>query len=143
MRRLTSIIGIDEARRDIRRIKRILRDWSVEVEDLPDDDATADSSGTLFQTIFTVAPAGIARYIQIARFKSLVEERTRHFVGREFVFQAIDEIIHDSRHSSGYILIRGEPGIGKTAIISELVRQRDYVHHINIAAQEINKPAHF
>lgn len=70
-------------------------------------------------------------------FEPLVDERTRNFVGRDFIFRAIDELLEDPGFSSGYILIRGEPGIGKTALLSQLVRTRGYVHHFNIAPENI------
>jgi len=70
-------------------------------------------------------------------FEPLVEERTRNFVGRDFIFQAIDNLLESPGFPSGYILIRGEPGIGKTALLSQLVKTRGYVHHFNIALQNI------
>ncbi|MGY1776809.1 ATP-binding protein [Geodermatophilus sp. SYSU D00804] len=59
------------------------------------------------------------------------EQRTAFFVGREFVLDAIDEKLLSL--PSGYVLVHGEPGIGKSAIMAELVRTRDYVHHFNVA----------
>src|SRR5262249_43765350 len=44
---------------------------------------------------------------------------------------------------SGYIVIAGEPGIGKTALMSELVKTRGYVHHFNISLQNINTTRDF
>ena len=46
-------------------------------------------------------------------------------------------MLEDPEFTSGYILIRGEPGIGKTALLSQLVKTRGYVHHFNIAPQNI------
>jgi len=43
----------------------------------------------------------------------------------------------------GYILIQGEPGIGKTALMSQLVKTRGYVHHFNISLQNINSTRDF
>lgn len=133
---------IAAARLEIRRIKQVLRDWRVEVEDYPNDDLAVGSFGAPVDRL-AVIPAGLARHIHVTRFKSLVEERTRNFVGREFVFQMIDDVLKQGDSASGYILIRGEPGIGKTAIMSELVRQRGYIHHFNIAAQGIQRTGMF
>lgn len=70
-------------------------------------------------------------------FERLVDERTRSFVGRGFIFRAVDQLIEDPEFPSGYILVRGEPGIGKTALLSQLVKTRGYVHHFNVAPQNI------
>jgi len=70
-------------------------------------------------------PAELERHI--IKSASLIAERTRGFVGRDFVFNRIDECI--SSHTSGYFLLLGEPGIGKTSIIAKLVRRRCLPHH--------------
>jgi hypothetical protein len=61
---------------------------------------------------FAQAPA-LSRYIRAREFQTLVNERTRNFVGREFIFRATDDIVRDPEFPSGYIVISGEPGIGK------------------------------
>jgi AAA ATPase-like protein len=87
--------------------------------------------------LLTEAPAQLARHLKVLDFERLVEERTRNFVGRDFIFRAIDAILGDPKFPSGYILVRGEPGIGKTALVSQLVKTRGYIHHFNIAPQNI------
>jgi hypothetical protein len=69
------------------------------------------------------------------------EQRTAFFVGREFVMNAVDERLLDL--PSGYLLIDGPPGIGKSAVMAELVRIRDYVHHFNVATDGIRTPDQF
>jgi hypothetical protein len=103
---------------------------------------TQISGDALFQ-IFVNAPASLSGYIRIRQFKELIEERTRHFVGRDFLFHAIDDVIARPDFPSGYLLIRGEPGIGKSALISQLVKTRGYVHHFNIAPQNIRSARAF
>ncbi len=76
-------------------------------------------------------------------FDSLIAERTKNFVGREFVFKAWDAFLVDNTQESGYFIIKGEPGIGKTALIAQLVKSRGYIHHFNISLQAINKPRQF
>jgi hypothetical protein len=44
---------------------------------------------------------------------------------------------------SGYIIITGEPGIGKTAIMAELVKRTGSVHHFNISLQGIQSAEAF
>ena len=69
------------------------------------------------------------------------EQRTAFFVGREFVMNAVDERLLDL--PSGYLLIDGPPGIGKSAVMAELVRSRDYVHHFNVATDGIRTADQF
>lgn len=94
--------------------------------------------------LLTSTPAPLATHLKVLDFERLVEERTRQFVGREFVFQAIDALLADpAKFPSGYILVRGEPGIGKTALLSQLVKTRGYIHHFNIAPQNIRSTKAF
>lgn len=79
----------------------------------------------------------LSRNIRTRTFKTLVDERTRNFIGRDYVFKAINELIGSKNFPSGYILIHGEPGIGKTSLIAQLIKLHGYVHHFNIAAQNI------
>ena len=41
------------------------------------------------------------------------------------------------------MLVRGEPGIGKTAIAAELIRSRNYAHHFNIATGNVRTAREF
>lgn len=68
-------------------------------------------------------------------FSEVISEKTSEFVGRALVFSTIDNFIKNS--SNGYFIIKGAPGIGKSAIISSLVKERGYPHHFNIALQGI------
>jgi hypothetical protein len=76
-------------------------------------------------------------------FDSFIADRTKGFVGRQFVFEALDAFLADERQESGYFIIRGEPGIGKSALIAYLVKNWGYIHHFNIALQAINRPRQF
>jgi hypothetical protein len=87
---------------------------------------------TVFQT-FTTAPAPLSSHIRVAEFSGTIEDRTRSFTGREYVFAALDAILRDRAFPSGYVLLQGEPGIGKTTVLAQLVKTRGYVHHLNIA----------
>lgn len=79
----------------------------------------------------------------INSFWALIEDKTADFVGRKFVFDALDGFVADGGTPSGYFIIRGQPGIGKTAIMSQLVKTRSCVHHFNVAPQGINTARHF
>src|SRR5579859_1945668 len=93
--------------------------------------------------IFANAPAPLSTCIRISEFGQPIEDRTRSFIGREFIFSAIDRHLGDRDFPSGYIVIRGEPGIGKTSLMAQLVKTRSYVHHFNIAAQNIRSTRDF
>ena len=108
----------------------------------PVDLAGATDLDNIFE-IFGQASTGLSTQIRVQDFKALVDERTRNFVGRAFIFDGIAEIIADPDFGSGYIVIRGEPGIGKTALMGQLVKKHGYVHHFNIAAQNIRTTRDF
>lgn len=99
-------------------------------------------AGGLF-TCFAKAPEFIANHIRIREFQSLITEHTRNFVGREFIFKAINDLLHEPDFPSGYIVISGEPGIGKTALVGQLVKRSGYIHHFNIASQNIRSHRDF
>jgi hypothetical protein len=71
----------------------------------------------------------------------LVTEKIRDFVGREFVFQAIDQFI--SENTSGYFTIEADPGIGKSSILAEYVRRTGCLAHFNVRALGITGAAQF
>lgn len=98
---------------------------------------------TNIYNLFAQAPRPLAERIRTREFQTLVNDRTRNFVGRDFVFQAIDRALADPDFPGGYVVIRGQPGIGKTALMAQLVKQRGYVHHFNIAALNIRTAAQF
>ncbi|MCP4544670.1 MAG: ATP-binding protein [Chloroflexi bacterium] len=79
---------------------------------------------------FKARPANLHR-----SFDVLMRDKLRGFVGRQFVFDALDEFLRT--HDSGYFIIRGVPGIGKSALMAKLVNDRGYIHHFNIASQNI------
>lgn len=74
-------------------------------------------------------------------FIPLIADKTEGFVGRQFVFDALDEFL--KKNKSGYFVIQGEPGIGKTALLAQLVKTRGYPHHFNVALQNIRTPRQF
>lgn len=93
--------------------------------------------------IFENAPAALSSLVRTSDFSALIESRTRGFVGREYVFAAIDEALADGDLDSGYVVLQGEPGIGKTAIMGQFVKDRGCVHHFNVAPLGIRSPQAF
>jgi hypothetical protein len=55
-------------------------------------------------------------------FAALIADKTEGFVGRRFVFAALDGFPRHNR--SGYFLVQDEPGIGKTALLAHWWRLR-------------------
>jgi hypothetical protein len=78
---------------------------------------------------------------QILDYTRFIEEKTYDFVGRQFVFDAVARFIE--RSPRGYFFIRGDPGIGKSALAAQMVRNSGYVHHFNILSEGINKTETF
>ncbi|GAK56348.1 TIR protein [Candidatus Vecturithrix granuli] len=60
-------------------------------------------------------------------FSSKIEFLTQYFVGRQDAMARIDQFIQT--HRSGYLAIVGEAGIGKSALLAKLVKERGYPHH--------------
>lgn len=85
---------------------------------------------------FQSAPTNLRR-----SFDALIADKIRNFVGRRFVFDTLDEFLNEQ--DSGYFVIRGVPGIGKSAFMAKLVNDRGYVHHFNIASQNIRSTRAF
>lgn len=81
-------------------------------------------------SFFKVVPESLHR-----SFDALIADKLKGFVGRQFVFDSLDEFLRT--HDSGYFIIRGIPGIGKTALMSKLVNDWGCIHHFNIASQNI------
>ncbi len=88
-------------------------------------------------------PPLLTRHLRNKQFANLIEERTRNFVGRQFIFDGIDKFIENPAFRSGYILIKGEPGIGKTALVAKLIKERNWIHHFNIRSQGITSTSAF
>lgn len=97
---------------------------------------------TVFQS-FGEDKRPVSSFIRSAQFRSLVDERARDFMGRDFVFEGVRQALAGEEFPSGYVMIRGEPGIGKTAIAAMLVLRGSYVHHFNIAPENIRSPRQF
>lgn len=71
----------------------------------------------------------------------LIAEHTREFVGREFVADRIREVIEAA--DSAYCHILAYPGVGKTALMAELITAGNYVHHFNVRASGVVSPQMF
>ncbi len=63
-------------------------------------------------------------------FETIITEKSRNFVGRQFVFSAINNFLNQS--DRGYFTIIGEPGIGKSAILAHYVSRNPGVVYYNV-----------
>jgi len=77
------------------------------------------------------------------KFNALIKDKLERFVGRQFIFDAIDEFVESEEYDSGYFLIRGEPGIGKSALIAKYINDHGLIHHFNIASEGIKSVSDF
>ena len=74
-------------------------------------------------------------------FRWIIEDKTKEFVGREFVFDAIEEFFQQQR--KGYFIIEGDPGMGKSFILAEFVRRNDCIVYFNQRNEGITSAEQF
>jgi predicted transcriptional regulator len=74
-------------------------------------------------------------------FKSLITEKTRTFVGRKYVFEAISHFL--STQPNGYFTIVGDAGMGKSAIAAKYALDHQSACYFNIFAERRNRPELF
>jgi hypothetical protein len=89
-------------------------------------------------------PGAVSRHV--INFDAFIDERIKdYFPGsRQFIRDAWDVFLAKSSSASGYFMVLGEPGLGKTAFLAKLVHDRKYdLHHFNIGAQPINTARQF
>mgnify|MGYP002777011716 CR=1 FL=1 len=71
-------------------------------------------------------------------FRSLIEEKIRHFCGRKFVFDKFDEFVNSN--PNGYFTIVGDAGMGKSAIAAHYIASvRSCPGYFNILAEGRNR----
>jgi hypothetical protein len=68
-------------------------------------------------------------HLDILDFGFYMNNRTQGFVGREFAFKKVEAFIN--KRQSGYFLLLGQPGMGKTALAAQFVKLHGCVHHFN------------
>lgn len=74
-------------------------------------------------------------------FNRFIHDKTEEFVGRQWLFQRIEGFL--AKSSRGYLLLQGDPGIGKSSLAAEIVRRQGCVHHFNIRSEGINRAEDF
>src|SRR5919199_6984240 len=76
-----------------------------------------------------------------SEFHQLITEKSENFVGREFVFAAINEFLHKYAH--GYFTLIGAPGSGKTAILAKYVTSNPHVIYYSAQIEGKNRADEF
>ncbi|HIK08276.1 MAG TPA: ATP-binding protein [Trichormus sp. M33_DOE_039] len=74
-------------------------------------------------------------------FEPIITAKSHNFVGREFVFTAINEFIH--RYHRGYFTIIGAPGSGKSAILAKYALDHPDVVYYNVEVALKNRADEF
>ncbi|MBD2386638.1 AAA family ATPase [Cylindrospermum sp. FACHB-282] len=74
-------------------------------------------------------------------FQQVILEKTQNFVGRDFIFTAIDDFLH--HHQRGYFTIVGVPGSGKSAILAQYVKQNPHTIYYNAQIAGKNRVEEF
>jgi len=132
MARLLTATDAKKAAEEIEQQKEeFRRQWlgNVRVEDKP-------------EPVISNQPAPVAESPRVRHlFQSLIEEKTEGFVGRGFVFEAIEGFL--TNQPNGYFIIEGEPGIGKSAILAKYVQKTGCVAHFNVRSQRITSVERF
>lgn len=72
-----------------------------------------------------------------------IKDKTKDFVGREYVFKAIREFLQ--QQSKGYFILEADPGVGKSAIMARCVQLFNgrCLTHFNIRSQGIIRADQF
>ena len=114
-------------------------DWEKSLRDLaqkvPQD--IAEIKDLLKQ----IADSQVRQMVVPPQFQSLIADKTEGFVGRKFVFDAIEEFLQPK--SSGYFIIEADPGVGKSAILAEYVRRTGCIAYFNVRSQGITSASEF
>lgn len=74
-------------------------------------------------------------------FQAWIQEKNEGFVGRKFVFDAIDKFL--TSQPKGYLIVEADPGVGKSALLAKYVRDTQCIFHFNIRSQGINRADRF
>jgi hypothetical protein len=75
------------------------------------------------------SPTSISTAAYPREFEQVIREKSANFVGREFVFAAINDFLE--RENRGYFTLVGAPGSGKSAILAKYVAENPDVVYYN------------
>lgn len=113
-------LAVNHARHRIYLAARGRPEWAVPVL------ALRSADGDVIRASGTPEPGETSIRRNILDRSRLIRAKTSEFIGRRFVFRAVDDFLDSP---GGCLLLSGDPGIGKTTFMAELLRRRRYVHH--------------
>jgi hypothetical protein len=70
-------------------------------------------------------------------FMTLIEYHTQHFIERKTVISKFETFIQTRKH--GYFILKGEPGVGKTALLAHYAKEYNHPCYFIRKAQGINR----
>lgn len=79
--------------------------------------------------------------VTTSQFQTLIKDKTKDFVGREYVFDAIQAFIQENQ--KGYLTIIADPGMGKSAILAKYVQDTECIAHFNEQLKGRNRADQF
>jgi len=82
-----------------------------------------------------------ARSLFAHPFQTIIDQKTKDFVGREYVFTESAKFINSK--TNGYFTIIGDPGIGKSTILAKYVQNTGCVAHFNVENDGDNRADQF
>lgn len=80
---------------------------------------------------------------ELSHFNGPAGDGDGEFIGRRTLLERLAATLDDPRFPSGYVVIGGEPGVGKTALLTELARRGKLVRHYNSALAGVTSPEKF
>ncbi|WP_242039748.1 ATP-binding protein [Anabaena sphaerica] len=90
----------------------------------------------------TPRPPTVNNYLDTQQqFTEVINTKSANFIGRDFVFTAINNFLH--RYNRGYFTIIGAPGSGKGAIIAKYIQENPHVIYYNAELEGKNHAAEF
>ncbi|NET73152.1 MAG: ATP-binding protein [Sphaerospermopsis sp. SIO1G2] len=90
----------------------------------------------------TPRPPTVNNYLETQKqFTEVINNKTDNFIGRDFVFTAINNFLH--RYNCGYFTIIGSPGSGKSAMLAKYVQENPDVIYYNAELEGKNQAEEF
>ncbi|MBE9230686.1 ATP-binding protein [Cuspidothrix issatschenkoi LEGE 03284] len=87
-------------------------------------------------------PPTVNNYLDTQQqFTEVINTKSANFIGRDFVFTAINNFLH--RYNRGYFTIIGAPGSGKSAMIANYVKDNPHVIYYNAELEGKNHAEEF
>ncbi|WP_071188750.1 ATP-binding protein [Trichormus sp. NMC-1] len=90
----------------------------------------------------TPRPPTVNNYLDTQQqFTEVINTKSANFIGRDFVFTAINNFLH--RYNRGYFTIIGAPGSGKSAMIAKYIQENPHVIYYNAELEGKNHAEEF